>query len=59
MSSTLLSRLLMLGLFVVVAAVVGIANVVLVIPASAALSRAINIGPPRDLGAVSGGSAAR
>jgi rod shape-determining protein MreD len=44
---------------VVVAAVVGIANVVLVIPASAALSRAINIGPPRDLGAVSGGSAAR
>jgi len=44
---------------VVVAAVVGIANVVLVLPATAVMSRAINTGPPRDLAAVSGGSAAR
>jgi rod shape-determining protein MreD len=42
-----------------VSAVVAIANVILVIPAVAAMSRAITIGPTRDLAAVPGGSAAR
>jgi hypothetical protein len=39
--------------------VVAIANVVLVIPVTAALSWAVNVGPSRDLAAVSGGSAVR
>jgi rod shape-determining protein MreD len=44
---------------VVVVAVVAIANVVLVVPAAAAMSWAVNVGPSRDLAAVSGGSAVR
>jgi len=43
----------------VVAAVVAIANVVLVAPATAAMSWAVKVGPSRDLAAVSGGSAVR
>jgi hypothetical protein len=43
----------------VVAAVVAIANVVLVVPATAAMSWAVKVGPSRDLAAVSGGSAVR
>jgi rod shape-determining protein MreD len=43
----------------VVVAVVAIANVVLVVPAAAAMSWAVNVGPSRDLAAVSGGSAVR
>jgi rod shape-determining protein MreD len=44
---------------VAVVAVVSISNAALIIPATAAMSRAINIGPSRDLAGVSGGSAAR
>lgn len=47
------------GQLAAVVAVVGIANVVLVIPVTAAMSRAIRAGAPRDLAAVSGGSALR
>jgi hypothetical protein len=44
---------------VVVVAVVAVAGVVLVVPATAALSWAVNVGPARDLASVSGGSALR
>jgi rod shape-determining protein MreD len=44
---------------VAVVAVVAVANVVLIIPATAAMSRAIDTGPSRDLAGVSGGSATR
>jgi len=43
----------------VVVAVVAVANAVLIIPASAAMSRAVSVGPPRDTAAVAGGSAVR
>lgn len=44
---------------IAVAAVVGIANVVLVIPVTALMLRAVSTGPPRDLATVSSGSAVR
>jgi hypothetical protein len=44
---------------VAVVAVVAVANVVLIVPTAAAMSRAIATGPSRDLAGVSGGSATR
>ncbi len=42
-----------------VAAVVGVANLVLIVPAKAALARAVRSRPARELAGVSGGSALR